>query len=145
MAMRLLLLLLMLFPGSLWAAGLENQYGVWSGTLTEMVVAGKQYRRYRVTLSLSPQDYEVDYPSLGCGGQLHLLKYARRHWVFRDALDYGLDQCVNGGRTELRIIGPELCAFQWFDRDGVLRVEGLLKRQKQLMVLRAVPSNKKRG
>lgn len=145
MLMRLLLLLLILCPSSLWAAGLENQYGVWSGTLTEMVVAGRQYRRYEVTLSLSPQDYEVDYPSLGCGGQLHLLKYAGRHWVFRDALDYGLDQCANGGRTELRIIGPGLCAFQWFDRDGVLKVEGLLKRQKQLMVLRTAPDNNKRG
>jgi hypothetical protein len=127
--------LLLLLPTPPWAAGLGQYYGVWNGTLTEMVVAGKQYRRYAVTLTLSPNEYHIDYPSLGCGGSLRLLKYGERRLVFRDEMEYGLEQCANGGRTELRVIGPELYAFLWYDRKGVLRVEGYLKKQKQLMVL----------
>jgi hypothetical protein len=136
MMQRFLLLCVMLlmgFPTSLWAEEPEKIYGVWSGVLTEMIVAGQQYSRYEVTITLEPNHYHVDYDSLGCGGDLRLTRKTGRFLRFQDELNYGLDACSSGGRTELHIIGPERAAFQWFDADGVLKVEGYLKRHRQVM------------
>jgi hypothetical protein len=116
------------------ASAEENYYGVWSGTLTQMVVAGQQYEQYEVTLTVTPHEYRIDYDSLGCGGVLRLLARRGRFYRFVDELNYGLKNCDNGGRTEIHFINPGLAAFQWFDKKGVLKVEGRLKRQPQMMI-----------
>ena len=128
------LILLMLFSASAWAATPASAYGVWSGMLTEAVDGGRHHAQYEVTITLAPKRYHVDYDSLGCGGVLRLEHKAGRFFRFQDELNYGLDACSSGGRTELRIIGPERAAFQWFDADGVLKVEGYLKRHRQEMI-----------
>lgn len=126
---------LMLMASTSGVASDGGKYlGVWSGTLTEMVVAGQQYERYPVTLTMAPNAYRIDYESLQCGGSLHLLNHRGRFFRFRDELNYGLKNCDNGGRTEVHFISPELAAFQWFDQKGVLRVEGHLKRHRQTML-----------
>ena len=112
----------------------DSHLGVWSGTLTEMIVAGKQYERYEVTITVTPRKYRIDYDTLGCGGALRLLKHSGRFYRFRDELNYGLKKCQNGGNTEIHFINPELATFQWFDRQGTLKVEGHLRRQSQLMI-----------
>lgn len=126
--------LLLCLPGGAWSAAPTDAYGVWSGMLTEVIIAGQQYQRYEATLTLAPNDYHIDYESLGCGGSLRLMVKKGRFLKFRDELSYGLDACSNGGRTELHIIGPERAAFQWFDADGVLKVEGYLKRHREVMI-----------
>ena len=125
--------LLFWLSGEAWSGEPEDAYGVWSGMLTEVIVAGRQYQRYEAVLTLAPNNYHIDYESLGCGGSLRLLLKKGRFLKFRDELSYGLDACSNGGRTELHIIGPERAAFQWFDADGVLKAEGYLKRHRQVM------------
>lgn len=125
--------LMLWLPGGAWSGEPADSYGVWTGMLTEVIVAGQQYQRYEATLTLEPNNYRIDYASLGCGGSLHLMLKKGRFLKFRDELSYGLDACSNGGRTELHIIGPERAAFQWFDADGVLKVEGYLKRHRQVM------------
>jgi len=85
-------------------------------------------------MTLAPNRYRVDYDSLGCGGDLRLIHKEGRFFRFRDELNYGLDACTNGGRTELHIIGSERAAFQWFDADGVLKAEGYLERHRQVMI-----------
>ncbi|NOX91442.1 MAG: hypothetical protein GXP18_03010 [Gammaproteobacteria bacterium] len=112
----------------------ENYFGVWSGELTEVVVAGRQYSQYDVTLTMAANAYRIDYDSLGCGGKLRLLNRRGRFFRFRDELTYGFDDCHNGGRTEIHFINPELAAFQWFDKKGVLKVEGHLRRHSQTMI-----------
>lgn len=124
-------LLLWWLPNGVWAETPAKAYGVWSGMLTEVIVAGKRYSRYEVTVTLAPKRYHIDYDSLGCGGDLRLMQKEGRFFQFRDELNYGLDACTNGGRTELHIVGPERAAFQWFDAEGVLKVEGYLKRHRQ--------------
>jgi len=119
---------------ALSAAAAENYTGVWSGSVTEMVSAGQQYDHYDVTVTITSRKYRVDYDSLGCGGLLRLLKQQGRFYRFRDELNYGLQRCENGGRTEIHFISPQLAAFQWFDKNEVLKVEGHLQRQSQLMI-----------
>lgn len=112
----------------------DSHLGVWSGTLTEMIVAGKQYDRYEVSITVTPSKYRIDYDTLGCGGDLRLLNHRGRFYRFRDELNYGLKKCQNGGYTEIHFINPERATFQWFDGQGTLKVEGQLKRQSQLMI-----------
>lgn len=130
----LCVLLLIGMPGFLLAEPPAELYGVWSGMLTEAPTAGRSHSRYEVTITLAPNRYRVDYDSLGCGGDLRLERKTKRFFRFQDELNYGLDACSNGGRTELHIIGPERAAFQWFDADGVLKAEGYLKRHRQTMI-----------
>lgn len=111
----------------------DDHFGVWSGTLTEMVVAGQQYSHYEVTLTVSPNGYRVDYDSLGCGGTLQLLLHKGRFYRFRDVMNYGRENCSSGGRTEIHFINEELATFQWFDQQGELKVEGRLRRSRQVM------------
>ena len=113
----------------------QDYFGVWYGTVVEMVEAGKQYERYEVTISLVPGEYRIDYDSLGCGGKLQLQMQRGRFFRFKDDLNYGLEKCVSGGRTEIHFLNPGLAAFQWFDKNGVLKVEGhIRKQQTQLMI-----------
>lgn len=112
----------------------DNHLGVWSGALTEMIVAGKRYERYRVTITVTPRKYRIDYDTLECGGELRLLQHRGRFYRFRDELKYGLKNCQNGGRTEIHFIDSEQATFQWFDKRGVLKVEGQLKKQAQMMI-----------
>ncbi len=125
--------LLFWLPLSAWSAPAVEVYGVWKGMLTEVVRAGHQYDQYEVTLTLAPNDYRIDYGRLNCGGSLRLLVKKGRFFRFRDELNYGLDVCSNDGRTELHFIGPERAMYQWFNADGVLKVKGYLKRQRQVM------------
>lgn len=108
-------------------------YGVWQGVLTEEVVAGQKYDQYEVTLTLAPNEYRIDFDSLGCGGPMQLLVKKGRFFRFRDALDYGLAVCSNGGRSEVHILGPDRALYQWFNANGVLKAKGYLKRQPQVL------------
>jgi len=111
-----------------------NYFGVWSGTVTQMAMAGQKYEKYNVSVTVTPRKYRIDYDSLACGGELRLIKQQGRFFRFRDELDYGLQNCDNGGRTEIHFLNPERATFQWFDKNGVMRVEGRLKKLQQLMI-----------
>lgn len=135
MMKTVLLFLLALTAWFSTEAGADNaNLGVWSGTLIQMVVAGQQYEEYEATVTVTPDEYRVDYDSLDCGGVMHLLKQRGRFYRFREELDYGLSHCDNGGHAEIHFINSGLAAFQWFDKNGVLKVEGRLKRWPQLMI-----------
>lgn len=127
-----LLLVGMCFSAKLSAG--EDYIGVWYGTVIEMVTAGKQYQQYDVTVTVAPQEYRIDYDKLDCGGVLRLLLHRGRFYRFKDELNYGLEHCTSGGHTEIHFINSDLAAFQWFDKNGVLKVEGHLKRQAQLII-----------
>jgi hypothetical protein len=138
-------LLLAALAAPLRAEAQDDFYGVWSGQVTEVIVGGRRYASYEVNISLVPGEYRVEYPTLGCGGQLHLLGRQGGEVRFRDELGYGRDHCSDGGRTELRFISPQLRAYLWFDAKGVLKAEGVLKRQVQMVVNFVKPQAMIRG
>ncbi|HEC19527.1 MAG TPA: hypothetical protein ENI97_09295 [Gammaproteobacteria bacterium] len=132
--MRIVIAVFLLLGASLGGQAGEAHFGVWQGTLTEMVEAGQRYEQYEVTLTVTPKAYQIDYASLGCGGILRLVKQAGRFYRFRDEFNYGLQNCISDGYTEIHFINQRLAAFQWYDKDGSLKVEGYLKRQAQIML-----------
>ena len=128
-------LLLITLPWALYAAQPKEHYGQWSGMVAEPGGKGS-FSRYQVTINILPGEITVDYPSLGCGGHLVPLPRKGRHLGFREHLEYGLEQCAKGGRTELFLISPELAAYQWYDAEGRLRAEGMLKRRRQVVMFK---------
>ncbi|MBL1274571.1 MAG: hypothetical protein COB30_000625 [Ectothiorhodospiraceae bacterium] len=125
---------LLWLPAVAWPGSAAiSVYGVWSGTVTQVVIPGREYRRYDVAVTMAPNSYRIDYDSLDCGGDLRLLVKQGRFFRFRDELNYGLEACSNGGRTELHFLASGQASFQWFDVNGVLKAEGRLKRTRQLM------------
>ena len=132
--------LLCVLTAHAWAAGITNHelsdyYGVWKGSIVEGSAFGNSHERYDVIVEIVPGRYTIDYPSLKCGGKLRFQGRNGRHFHFRDELEYGKDQCVSGGYTELQMVSTTLAAFQWFDSNGVLRAKGLIKRNKHTFAL----------
>lgn len=130
-----LIALLLLLPVDAWSVELSDYYGVWKGAVVEGPVSGKSHDRYEVIIELVPGKFSIDYPTLNCGGRLHLQEKKGRHFHFRDELKYGKSQCAFGGYTELQMISHDLAAFQWFDNNGVLRAKGMLKRNSRTIAL----------
>jgi hypothetical protein len=116
-----------------WAGERSVFFGVWQGMVTQVQVAGSRYTRYEVNIRIVPGDYHLDYPGLGCGGRLELVHKEKEMVQFHEELEYGKEKCSGGGRTVLRFIRPGVTEYLWFDEQGVLKVQGLLKRQRQLM------------
>lgn len=137
---HVIFILLLGLPATSWSADIRHYFGIWTGTIIEGPVNGgagqrEQHKRYKINIKFGPKGYRVDYPTLGCGGKLHLLGTRGRHFRFRDELEYGKDRCSDGGYTELQMISHTLAALQWFDANGVFRAEGMLKRNAQTVVL----------
>lgn len=136
---RVILILLLGLPITAWPADIRDYYGVWTGMIVEGPIAGtpragKKHKRYEVKIVFGPAGYKVDYPSLGCGGKLHLLGTRGRHFHFRDELEYGKDRCSNNGYTEMQMISHAKASLQWFDANRVYRAEGMLKHNVSTMV-----------
>lgn len=121
-------------PQSVWPEPGSDFFGVWTGTVTEVVEAGKRYSSYDVSLSLVPGEYRVDYPTLGCGGRLRFMERHGRWMRFQDELGYGLESCANG-RTAFRLDGPGRGVYMWFDENGRLKAEGTLRRSRQVVAV----------
>ena len=137
---QMIVIVLLWFPLSAWSGDIREYYGVWTGVLVQgpdigVPGSGREHKRYEIKIVFGPAGYRVDYPSLGCGGKLHLVGTKGRHFHFRDELDYGKDRCSDKGYTELQMISHTKAAIQWFDAGGIFRAEGMLKRDDQNMVL----------
>lgn len=132
-ALRYLLVcgLALLAPAAVWGDGTSPFVGVWNGVVTEVQVAGSRYERYEVNIQIVPGGVHLDYPSLGCGGRLELLHKEQDMLQFQETLEYGKEKCAGGGRTVLRLIRPGVTEYLWFDEQGALKVQGLLKRLQQ--------------
>lgn len=135
MRTRVVILVALMLPAFVLSADVRDYFGIWTGTVVEGPITGSEHKRYEVSIGIAPGKYTIEYPSLNCGGKLHLSGSKGRHFSFRDELEYGLDQCSTGGRTELQFVRPDLMAYQWFDVNGVLRAEGMLKRRSLTMVM----------
>jgi hypothetical protein len=137
---QVILIVLLGLPVSAWAGDIREYYGVWTGVIVQgpdvgTPGSGGEHKRYEIKIVFGPAGYRVEYPSLGCGGKLHLVGTKGRHFHFRDELEYGKDRCSDNGYTELQMISHTRAAIQWFDAGRVFRAEGMLKRNDNTLVL----------
>jgi len=70
----------------------------------------------------------IDYPSLSCGGQLSFAGADGQNVVFRESLNYGRQNCTDGGIVQLSALSSEQLAYHWFYANGSLGGSGILYR-----------------
>ncbi len=103
---------------------LTNRYiGVWKGL-------GRQNNNseWTIKITIRPNYYRIDYPSLNCGGVLEFIKEIDKSVMFKELLTYGADKCINNGTTILSIVAKNNALFDWFYPDGSHGAEGDLTR-----------------
>jgi hypothetical protein len=83
--------------------------GVWQGI-------GKQDDGsvWSISITLSPESYLIAYPSLACGGTLELFKANENSLIFREVLKYGLENCINEGKTVLIKSTDNMLRYYWY-------------------------------
>lgn len=102
--------------------------GSWSG-LVEQV---RPPMRYPVELEISSNAVGsvagmIDYPTLGCGGQLILRRVQGTKWELREMLTYGAAKCVDGGLTLLEWMDASEVRWSWSDQRGSTEASAVLK------------------
>lgn len=106
---------------------LQQLEGMWEG-------AGIQddNSRWSIKVTLRPERYAIDYPSLNCGGMLELVKENADSLVFREVLTYGTDGCYNNGKTVLIKTKDHKIRYYWyFENNGKKAAVGELNRLKE--------------
>ena len=90
---------------ALAAAGLastasgQTLKGHWSG-LVDQTGPGAQKDRYVATLVLDGPAGAMDYPTLGCGGQVTFVSRSGDTSVYRESITHG--PCIDGGAISVR-------------------------------------------
>lgn len=123
---RLFLLCCCLFSLTCQAdSTLQQMTGVWQG-------AGKQDNnsKWTIKVTIRPERYTIDYPSLNCGGMLELVKESSDSLVFREVLTYGTERCYNNGKTVLIRVNDTKIRYYWyFENNDKKAAVGELSRQ----------------
>jgi hypothetical protein len=102
--------------------------GTWSGY-------GNQNNgtNWTIRLSIVPGSVDsvvgkIDYPSLGCGGELTLKQASNSSIELFENLTYGMDRCVNQGTDVLKLSSNRKLEFSWFNPKGQQEATGKLRK-----------------
>lgn len=101
-----------------------NLEGVWHG-------AGYQFNNnssWTIKLTIIANKYSIDYPSLGCGGDLRLISVNDNEMQFSEHITYGKNICAHHGRTVITKTGDNSAKFTWYYANGTKGSSGTLKR-----------------
>jgi hypothetical protein len=104
---------------------LQDLQGVWEGTGIQ-----DDNSRWTIKVTIEPDEYSIDYPSLNCGGMMRLMKENADSLVFQEVLTYGTDRCYNNGKTVLIKSQNNKIRYYWyFENNGRKAAFGELSRQ----------------
>jgi hypothetical protein len=93
------------------ASAEDGLAGEWSGEGFQVGPGGYQ-SQWTIRLEFrNARTADVAYPSLGCTGELKLLKGDRQQAEYRETITSGT--CFNGGRVIMRRVGDRVMWF-WF-------------------------------
>lgn len=92
----------------------SNFEGIWEGY-------GKQSNgsSWSIKVTIRPDNYLIDYPSLSCGGELTFLKETKDSIEFKENIIYGKNKCVDGGRVKITKINESSARFEWYEWNQV--------------------------
>lgn len=100
---------LALAAGGVQAAGLS---GSWDGNVTQ----DNPPATYRLEMILYGDIGNINYPSLGCGGNLEFIRTDGTTYWYREHITYGKDKCIDGGIIQIRrhpLGDPNSWIWQW--------------------------------
>lgn len=111
--------------------------GTWTGTVQqyENTEQGALEETYPVELSLTsgavgPLVGSIDYPTLGCGGELSWLDMTEDSITLGESIAYDDtsdgNACADGASMILRFVDDQTLAWEWFWPDGTLEAEATL-------------------
>lgn len=104
---------------------LQQMEGVWTGLAVQ-----DNNSRWSIKVTIRPEHYSIDYPSLKCGGIMELMKENEDSLVFKEVLTYGADTCYNNGKTVLIKSNPNKIRYYWyFENNGKKAAFAELSRQ----------------
>lgn len=124
LALRATIALLVLFSAVVsidsYAAGLG---GSWEGQVTQ----NNPPLTYPMEMNLYGKVGNINYPSLGCGGNLEFIRTDGISFWYREHLTFGKDKCIDGGVIKLRRhpLGGNDWDWQW--DGGGISVRGVIR------------------
>lgn len=97
--------------------GLEGKLGVWEGE------GQQEGMSWTIKITLTEDEYLIEYPSLECGGTLTLLEEEDDRLLFRETITYGGATateagCCDKGFVELIDQDTNSLIYQWYSHDG---------------------------
>lgn len=108
---------------------LQELNGVWGGEAIQ-----DDNSRWTIKLSIQPESYVIDYPTLKCGGMMELVKENLDSLVFREVLTYGTNRCYNNGKTVLIKANDNKIRYYWyFENNGRKAAFAELSRQGEVI------------
>lgn len=101
------------------AAGLG---GTWSGQITQ-----SDSGTYPVDMHLYGNIGNIDYRSLGCGGNLAYLRTDGKTFWYREHITYGVKKCIDGGIIQMHTLPfGDPTSWDWRWDGGGVTVRGVL-------------------
>lgn len=83
--------------------------GEWAGTGYQ----ADTDNTWAMRLTAKGRTYEVEYPSLECGGRWRLLSLTRSRAVFRETITRGAERCAQGGRVVIERLNPRQLGYRF--------------------------------
>lgn len=75
-------------------------------------------QEWPMELRLSPDEAEVDYEALLCGGKWRYLKVDEAQILAVEKITYGKDECLDGGLVRLMEYRDDMLVYRWFDNNS---------------------------
>jgi hypothetical protein len=103
------------------AAGLGGSF---EGNVTQ----SKPPSTFPMEMNLYGNVGNINYPSLGCGGNLEFLRTDGTSFWYRERLSFGKDKCIDGGTIQLRrhALGDDN-TWEWRWEGGGVTVRGVIR------------------
>jgi hypothetical protein len=104
-----------------YAAGLG---GSWEGKVTQ----DEPPSTYPMEMNLYGDVGNINYPSLGCGGNLEFIRTDGKSYWYREHLTFGKDKCIDGGMIQMRrhALGDDTF-WDWRWEGGGATVRGVIR------------------
>jgi len=91
----------------------SNFEGTWTGT-------GNQDNgsSWTIKITITPNHYLIEYPSISCGGELTLLEETPNLMKFKEKITYGRTNCIDGGIVEITKTSEHTAKYNWLHSRG---------------------------
>jgi hypothetical protein len=100
--------------------------GTWEGTGYQ----SDSKTSWTIRFTAQADSYEIEYPSLSCGGRWYLLSKDASQARFREKITYGRDTCADNGIALLERKSPSQLGFRWsYNESSPVVAAGNLRKQ----------------